>query len=463
MSLPTPIIQVLQHFRPAFTSPTWHKVQILVVGTLLARGRRTVTAALKQMGLHQDQHFTLYHQLLNRACWSSLIMSRRLLQLLIATFIASGGTLEIVIDETLERRWGPKISKRGRHRDKMKSTKHQSVTSSGLRWVVMMLVVQLPWTHRAWALPFFSVLATTPKVSEKLGKPHKTIAQIAQQMVITVRRWFPDAAQVPMKLIGDTAYSTVELGLCCAKHNVTLVAPLRLDSRLYEPAPDTTDGQKVGKMGRRRYKGQKGRPRVKGAALPKVSSVLDNPTTEWVSVKVRWYDASEQTLQMVSGTGVWYRTGLPALPLKWVLTRDPGGKREPKAYFSTDIREEAQEIIGSFIKRWTIEVTFEESREHLGVETQRQWSDLAIERSTPGLLGLYSLVAVFGKGLYPDGKIPVHTTAWYRKREATFSDVLAVVRRELWGNFTYRTSDIEPDVLLVPRSHIDRFAYALCY
>jgi DDE superfamily endonuclease len=302
MSLPISIIQVLQHFRPAFTLPTWHKVQLLVVGTLLARGRRTVTAALKQMGLHQDQHFTLYHQVLNRACWSSLTMSRLLLQLIISTFIAAGGTLEIVIDETLERRWGPKISKRCHHRDKMKSSKQQSVTSSGLRWVVMMVVVQLPWTHRVWALPFFSVLATTPKVSEKLGKPHKTIAQIAQQMVITVRRWFPDAAQVPMKLIGDTAYSTVELGLCCERHNVTLVAPLRLDSRLYEPAPDITGGK-------RRSKGQKGvmgRPRVKGAALPKVSSVLDNPTTEWRGLKVRWYDGIEQTLLVTSGTAVWY-------------------------------------------------------------------------------------------------------------------------------------------------------------
>lgn len=459
MSLPTSIIQVLAHFRPAFTSPTWHKAQVLVVGTLLARGRRTVTAALKQMGLQHDQHFTLYHQVLNRACWSSLTMSRLLLQLIITTFIAAGGTLEIVIDETLERRWGPRIAKRGHHRDKMKSSKQQSLTSSGLRWVVMMAVVQVPWTQRAWALPFFSVLATTPIVSEKLGKPHKTIAHIAQQMVITVRRWFPDADKVPMKLIGDTAYSTVELGLCCARHNVVLVAPLRLDSRLYEPAHTTTiDGKKVS-----RRKGQKGRPRVKGAQLPKVSHVLDSPDTQWASVKVRWYGGIEQTLDVVSGTGVWYRTGLPALPLRWVLTRDPGGRMEPKAYFSTNPQEEAIQIISSFIKRWTIEVTFEESRAHLGVETQRQWSDTAIERSTPSLLGLYSLVAVLGHKLYPGGKIPVPRTAWYAKKEATFSDVLAVVRRELWGNFTYCTSDVDPAVLLVPRSHVDRFAYALCY
>lgn len=147
----------------------------------------------------------------------------------------------------------------------------------------------------------------------------------------------------------------------------------------------------------------------------------------------------------------------------WVLTRDPQGNREPKAYFCTDQSLPAVEVVGGFIKRWTIEVTFEESRAHLGVETQRQWSDLAIERSTPCLLGMFSLVALFGKALHPDGKVPVQRTAWYDKREATFSDVLAQVRRHLWGNFAFQTSPTDPDVCLVPRSQVERLAYAVCY
>ena len=450
MSLPDPIIQILLHFRPVFTRPTWHKVLVLVVGTLLARGRRTVTAALKQMGLQDNEDFTLFHQVLNRASWSCLGMSRLLLQLLVSTFVEAGGTVRIVIDETLERRWGRKIAKRGHYRDNLQSSKEQSVSTSGLRWVVMMLVVQVPWTHREWALPFFSVLATTPKVSEELGKPHKTIAQIASQMVITVRRWLPDIA---VSLVGDSAYSVVELGLCCAKHNVTLIAPLRLDARLYAPAPP-------------RKKGTNGRPRVKGEELPKLAEVLDDPKTEWQGVKVKWYggnDETEQSMEVVSGTGVWYRIGLPVLPIRWVLTRDPEGKLEPKAYFCTDQSQSPVEVVSNFIKRWTIEVTFEESRAHLGVETQRQWSDLAIERSTPCLLGMFSLVALFGKALHPDGKVPVQRTAWYHKTEATFSDVLAQVRRQLWGNFTYHTSPTNPDVCLVPRPHLDRLAYAVCY
>jgi hypothetical protein len=387
-------------------------VLLLVVDTLLARGRRTVTAALKQMGLHDEPDFTLFHQVLNRASWSCLTISRLLLQLLVNTFVQAVGIVEIVIDETPERRWGGKISKRGHYRDNLQSSKEQSVSTSGLRWVVMMLVVQVPWTRREWALPFFSVLATTPKVSKQLGKAHKTVGEIAQQMVLVVRRWLPD---VPISLAGDTAYSILELGLCCAKHNITLIAPFRWDAALYVPAPH-------------RQPDTIGRPRVKVEALPKLSVVLKDPKTEWQKVKVRWYDGSEQDLEVVSGTGVWYRIGLPVLPIRWVLTRYPDGLREPRAYFCTDQNLPTVEVVSVFIKRWTIEVTFEESRAHLGVETQRQWSDLAIERSTPCLLGLYSLVALFGQALHPDGKVPVQRTAWYHKEEATFSDVLAGVR-----------------------------------
>src|SRR5881227_3930662 len=181
MSFPGPIISILAHFEPLFTSPTWKKVVILLIGTVLARGRRTVTAALRQMGLQMDSHFSRFHQVLNRARWSPLAVSRRLLQVLVQTFVGAGGTIEIVIDETLERRWGRKISKRGHYRDSVQSSKEQSVSTSGLRWVVMMLVVRVPWTQREWALPFFSVLATTPKVSEQLGKTHKTVGEITQQ------------------------------------------------------------------------------------------------------------------------------------------------------------------------------------------------------------------------------------------------------------------------------------------
>ncbi len=273
MSLPNPIITVLAPFQPLFTAPTWKKVVILVVGTLLARGRRTVTAALRQMGLQMDPHFSGFHQVLNRARWSPLEVSRRLLQVLVQTFMSAGGTVEIVMDETLERRWGPKISKRGYWRDSLLSSKKRSVSSSGVRWVTMALVVSLPWTKLRWALPFLSVLATTPKVSEALNTRHKTLARLAQQLVMVVRRWLPDVA---IKVIGDGADSVIELGLTCLKQRVSLIAPLRLDARLFAPPPPPRPHQL-------------GRPRLVGKRLPKLSTVVYDPKTQWETLTVKWY------------------------------------------------------------------------------------------------------------------------------------------------------------------------------
>lgn len=156
MSLPEPIIALLASFQPVFTNPTWQKVLVLLIGTLLARGRRTVTVALRQMGLEQTPQFSKYHHLLNRAQWSPIQLSRCLLNVLVETFVQAGGSLELVIDETLERRAGLHISKRGYYYDSARSTHQHEQISSGLRWVCLTLVVTPPWTKRSWALPDFA-------------------------------------------------------------------------------------------------------------------------------------------------------------------------------------------------------------------------------------------------------------------------------------------------------------------
>ena len=447
MSTSDPIIAILAQFQPLFTAPTWKKMMTLLTGTLLARGRRTVTAALWQTGHHLDSNFSRFHQVLNRARWSPLELSRQLLLLIMESFIQAGGGIDIVIDETLERRWGAKISKRGHYRDSALSSRKRSVSSPGLRWIVMAVVVTLPWTQQRWALPFLCVLATTPEVSEKLGKRHKTVGMRAHQMVSLLRRWLPT---VPIKLIGDTAYSILELGLHCVAQHVTLIAPFRLDSVIHQ-SPEV------------RTKHTIGRPRVVGKRLPSLETVLHDPKTVWQRITVDWYGEGKRALEICTATALWYRYGSDPLPIRWVLTRDPEGKRPPKALFSTDQSQAAEEIILDFMKRWSLETTFEEGRAHLGLETQRQWSDLAIERTTPLLFGLYSLVTLFGQALSPDGPLPLKQAAWYHKQAATFSDVLAVVRRHLWGNFTFPTSPTDPDVVLVPRSTLSRLAHAVCY
>jgi hypothetical protein len=284
-------------------------------------------------------------------------------------------------------------------------------------------------------------------VSESLGKRHKTVARWARQMVGLVRRWLPD---VPLRLLGDSAYSVVELGLCCLHHQIQQIGPLRLDAVLHEPPPP-------------RVPGTKGRRRVVGKRLPSLLAILQDQATIWHLQAFDWYGKGERSLQVCTGTALWYHAGKTPLPIRWVLTRDPEGRSEPRAFFSLDLNQPAQLIVSDFMKRWSLEVTYEESRAHLGIETQRQWSDLSIERSTPLLFGLYSLVTIFARALSQTGSLPVRQAAWYRKPQPTFSDALALVRRHLWGDFLFPISPTDPQVVLLPRSVLDRLEMAVCY
>jgi hypothetical protein len=231
---------------------------------------------------------------------------------------------------------------------------------------------------------------------------------------------------------------------------VTLIAPFRLDAMLHQPAP-VRDAHTIG------------RPRVVGERLASLEHVLYDPNTVWERVTLDWYGEGERALELCSGTAWWYRFGSTPLPIRWILTRDPAGQRPVKALFSTDQAQPAEEIVRDFMKRWSLEATFEESRAHLGVETQRQWSDRAIERTTPLLFGLYSLVTLFGSALAPDGHLPLRRASWYQKSAATFSDVLALVRQHLWGNFRFPTSRANPNVVLLPRSTLAQLVHAACY
>jgi hypothetical protein len=447
MSLSKPILSVLSHFRSAFTQPTWEKVQVLFTGTILARGRRTVTAALRATGHEHDPRFSRFHAVFSRARWSALELARRLLLLLVQAFAPEGG-LTLAIDETLERRRGAKITKRGYHRDPIASSKAQNVVASGLRWMVLALVVDVPWNRHRWALPFLSRLAPAAKLDAAQGRRHKTPCTHARQMIAVVRRWLPG---VPLTLLGDTTYSAIALGHACRRRSVRLIAPLGWKACLHDPLPPPTT-----KRGR-------GRPRKAGPAQPKLAAVLVDPATTWRSVGVPWSEGTARTLEVVSRTAWWSHSGEPPLPIRWVLTRDPTGKLEPRAYFSTEPSDTAEAIAAEFLKRWPIETTFEESRAHLGIETQRQWSDAAIERETPCLFGLYSVIALLGRGLCEDGALPIRATAWYRKAEATFADVLAAVRRQCLGVEDIHDPAGDSRVVKIPRSLFEGLINTACY
>jgi hypothetical protein len=189
--MPTPspeIIQLLSVFAVAMTAPTFAKSLVLVYGAILAPGTRTVSAVLRVMGLGDLDTFVNYHRVLNRDRWSPWVLSKLLLALLIRLFIPEGVALILLIDETLERREGKRIKYKGRFRDALRSTAQQVVTSLGIRWCCMALLIPVPWSHRPWALPFIVVPVLSPKTSAKLGKTHRTSVDWAMYLIEKVRR-----------------------------------------------------------------------------------------------------------------------------------------------------------------------------------------------------------------------------------------------------------------------------------
>jgi len=443
------MISLLAPFAPLFSERVWRHALVLVAGTILAPGKRTVCAALRAMGLSRCQHFARYHRVLNRAKWSSLAVARVLLGLLVAVF-APTGPLVFGLDETIERRWGPKIGAKGLYRDAVRSSKDYLVKVSGLRWLCLLLLVPLPWADRVWALPVLTALAPSERYDREQGRRHKKLTDWARQLLLQLRRWLPARAIV---VVADSGYAAIALLARCARlaNPIAVITRLRLDAALYEPAPP-------------RQPGQMGRPRLKGQRLPTLAARLLDPATAWTAAAVEnWYGEGPRTVEVASDTAVWYHSGLPPVPIRWVLIRDPQGRFDPQALLCTDLAADPAQILARFVLRWQLEVTFEEVRRHLGVETQRQWSELAILRTTPALLGLFSLVTLWAHPrMGPTGGL-VRQAAWYPKPRPTFSDALALVRREVWAQMAFSMSVADPDIVEVPRAFVERLTDTLCY
>ena len=288
-----------------------------------------------------------------------------------------------------------------------------------------MVLVEIPWASRVWALPFLSALAPSERYAAQRGRRHKKITEWAWQMLPVLRRWYPKREIVA---VADRAYASLKLLDRCRKLSkpITFVTRLRLDAALYEPAPP-------------RKPGQIGRSRLKGERLPNLSVVAEDPATFWKSTKIaNWYGSGERMVEVASQTAVWYSTGLFAVPVRWVLIRDPEGEFKIQALLCTDLEADPKEIVSWFVMRWQLEVSFQEMRRHLGFETQRQWSELATRRTTPALLGLFSLVSLFAhQRMRQSAGALRRQAAWYHKRHPTFADALALVRKELWAEHDF--------------------------
>jgi hypothetical protein len=411
------IITVLSAFSPLFSISVWNYAQTLLIGAILCRNQCTVASVLRVMGLSKDKHFINYHRVINRACWSGLQAGKILLGLLIR-FIPESSPIIIGIDDTIERRKGKKIKAKGCYRDAVRSSEKHVIKCFGLKWLCMMLIVKLPWSDHYWALPFLTVLAPSESANKQAKKKHKTTIDWSIQMIKQVSRWITDRCIV---LIGDGGFSCIHLAHECIKTGMTLISKLRLDSRLFDfPVEQPPD--------------KRGPKPQKGKRITKLKDMASDLTQDWGSAYVRWYGQSVKHIRYLTGVNLWHTPGEKPVAIRWVLVIDPEGKCRSEAFFSTDTQLSAIKIVEYYILRWSVEVTFEESRRHLGVETQRQWSDKAIERTTPVLFGLYSIVCLIACRLSKNNELIPQSTSWYEKQNVTFSDVLTYVRRHIWEN-----------------------------
>jgi hypothetical protein len=432
-----------------FSQMVWAHALVLLVGAMLAPGKRTMTATLRIMGLQDDKHFINYHWVLSRASWSPLQLGRILLGLLVTLLLSTNVPLIFGVEDTLERWRGVRIKTKGVFRDAVQSSESRVVTAYGLRWVCVMLIVPLPWSQRPWALPCLTVLAPSARTPSAAGHRHKSCVDWARQLLKQVRRWYPQRAMV---WVADGAYAAVSFGLACGafRQPVIFVSRLRLDAALYDPAPLPDPHRR-------------GRKPLKGARQLALKTRAADAHTAWQTTTLAWYQGSQRTLQVLTGTALWYTPGSAPLAIRWVLLRDPQGQLRDQAFLCTDVQASVEQIVRWVLLRWNLEVTFEEVRAHLGVETQRQWSDLAIARTTPCLLGLFSLVTLIAHELAPNHQLPIQQAAWYQKSEATFADALAYVRQRIGGALYGVKSAPNAEDVLMPATYANRLLNALAY
>ena len=448
-TLQTEYITILGAFARLFSKRIWEHARILLLGAILSPAERTVTAALRVMGLSWEKHFQNYHRVLNRAVWSSLEASHILLGLLINTFVSRGPVI-LGLDDTIERRRGTKIKAKGIYRDPVRSSHSHFVKASGLRWLSLMLLAPIPWAKRVWALPFLTVLAPSERYYNGKVRKHKKLTEWARQMVWQARRWLPKRFLV---VVADSSFAVIELlwQLRQLKNPICMITRFRMDAALYEPAQPAP-----GKMGR---------PRKKGQRLPTLEKVATDKHTRWKRLKVQdWYGEKKRDIQITSQTAVWFHNGQPPVPIRWVIVRDPKRIFKTQALLCTDVNISAEQIIQWFVRRWQVEVTFHEVRTHLGVETQRQWADLSILRITPALLSLFSVVTLLANLHARKQKLPIQQAAWYIKKLPAFSDALNIVKETLYSHRYFQTSQFYNEVRKAPRARptyrLSRFTHA---
>jgi hypothetical protein len=436
--LPKVAEPLLSRFSIAFTRPTFQRAMLLLVGFLLTQGRRTVTRTLWTTRLLWKGcgHFSDYHRVLCRARWSLWPLGRVLAGMLLE-LIPENQPVICSVDDTATQHRGQHVYGKGRHRDACRSTRTFKAWVWGHRWVVLAIHVKFPFACRDWALPVLVALYRTRKINEQEKRRHKPAIALARPLMAALLHWFPQRRFI---LLGDGGYASHGLAAFCHRHRrrLTLVSLLHPRAHLCEAPPVPRKGQ----MGRRRIRGQK---------LPHPEDAVAK--AKRTRATVSWYGGQDRRVEYVSQTGHWYKATEGLVPIRWVYVHDRQGTHEDRYFYCTDPMLSATEIIRLYAARWSIEVTFQEVRQHLGFATPRNRKDKSVLRTGPCLLGLFSVTCLlFHKmtAARPTLGNP-QSYPWYKKKNLTFSDVLAAVRRQFWRETVFSEVVPHEDLKKLPR------------
>jgi hypothetical protein len=405
-------------FEGAFTRPTFQRFMLLVTGLIVTIGRRTVSRALRVIEPVMGQgHWCNYHRIYSQARYRLWDVGRILTCRVIA-LLPTDAQIILVADDTVDGKTGPKVWAKGPHRDGRRSTRQRVSLKWGHKWLVMCVLVKLPGIDRPWALPILCGLCCTQKVATQTGYRRKSPSELSLQFLIRLMRWFPNRRFI---LLGDSRATSHRLACFAHRHRdrVTLISRLRSDANLYaKPSVRRARGGGLARKGRK---------------LP--APVQQVPQLTPRQSIIAWYGSSRRKIRHVSQTGLWYSVHQSAVvPVRWVCVL--GSKGLEDAYFySSQPDMDARRIVELYALRWNIEVTFEESRALLGLETTRHRCKKSVLRATPILMGLFTAVSLMWNQLSTSiAKELLSQTPCYRKQSLTFSDVLYLVRRDIWSN-----------------------------
>lgn len=423
-NVPNVVSQITDELKDAFTEPTHARVVTLLLGAIITLGRRTVSNMLRVLGPLAAGHWSSYHRVLSTRRWWIWIATRIVARLVLEAFYPNPRQpVFLAGDDTVDGHRGDKVYGKGCHRDAVRSSHTFIAFRWGHKWVVLCVLVHVPWSYRPWALPVLVALYVPAEEDKKQGRRHKTPSELMRQMLAALIHWFPERKFV---FAGDGGFGTHALASFAHRHrkHLTVVTRFYPDANLYAEPP--VRGKKTG------------RPRMRGRKLAAPQQVVARTRCR-SRLTVGWYGGKSRRVEVVTGTGHWYRAGEGLVPLRWVYVHDLDGTHRDDYFFTTDLDSKPKQIIQTFTGRWSIEVMFAEMRAHLGLETTRGRNRNTVLRAAPCLFGVYTLVVLMYHRLSTRWQA-IQGIEWIGKDTTTFSDVITVVRRWLWVEWVFETT-----------------------